>query len=413
MNKTYDKIKDDLTSKDKFRINLGLERISEVLDLLDNPQNKIKTIHIAGTNGKGSTSAMLAKILEKSGYKVGLYTSPHLVKYNERIKISSLDISDTDFSTLLKKVNALAADNNIVLTEFEALTVVAFLYFYKEKTDIAIIEVGLGGRLDATNVITPIFEIITSISFDHTELLGDGLEKIAFEKSGIIKPNSVVIANSNNAGLDIITNTALSMDAELKIASESICKAFRNGINEIEIDGQIYKTNLFGDFQGDNLSLVIKSLEVLQDKGFKINNLNEALLSVYWPARMQFLKKNVILDGAHNPSAAKALRQILDKNFPDKKRIWFFGALKNKDFQKNIEILFSQEDLVYFVGFDAPNSCLYSDFIDIYSSKSAFFIDIMQFYTIYDNINASNNLIIICGSLYLAGQILALSGNKE
>ena len=128
---------------------------------------------------------------------------------------------------------------------------------------------------------------------------------------------------------------------------------------------------------------------------------------------MQFLKENVILDGAHNPSAAKALRQTLDKNFPDQKRIWFFGALKNKDFQKNIEILFSQEDLVYFVGFDAPNSCLYSDLIDIYSSKSAFFIDIMQFYTIYANINISNNLVIICGSLYLAGEILALSANKE
>ncbi len=413
MNKIYDKIKDDLTSKNKFYINLGLERVSRVLDLLDNPQNKTKTIHIAGTNGKGSTSAMLAKILEKSGYKVGLYTSPHLVKYNERIKISSQDISDTDFSTLLKKVNSLAADNQIILTEFEILTVVAFLYFCREKTDIAIIEVGLGGRLDATNVITPIFEIITSISLDHTERLGDSIEKIVFEKSGIIKPNSIVIANSNNAGLGIIKDTALSMGTDVKIASEATCKAFRNSLNEIEIDGQIHKINLFGDFQGDNLSLVIKSLEVLEDKGFQINNLNEALTSVYWPARMQFLKENVILDGAHNPSAAKALRQTLDKNFPDQKRIWFFGALKNKDFQKNIEILFSQEDLVYFVGFDAPNSCLYSDLIDIYSSKSAFFIDIMQFYTIYANINISNNLVIICGSLYLAGEILALSANKE
>jgi dihydrofolate synthase/folylpolyglutamate synthase len=402
-----------LTSKDKFHIKLGLERISKVLDLLDNPQNKIKTIHVAGTNGKGSTSAILAKILEKSDYKVGLYTSPHLIKYNERIKISSQDISDEDLSALLNKVNTLSAENNIALTEFEALTVVSFLYFYEQKTDIAIIEVGLGGRLDATNVITPIFEIITSISLDHTERLGDTLDKIAFEKAGIIKLKSIVIANSNNAGLDVIKNTALSMNATLKIASEPSCKSFNNGINEIEIDKKTYRTNLFGDFQGDNLSLVLKSLEVLEEKKFKIKNLDEALLSVTWPARMQFLRENLILDGAHNPSAAKALRETLDKNFPDKKRIWFFGALKNKDFQKNMEILFSPEDVVYFVSFDAPNSCVYSDIINVLSSKSAFFIDIMQFFTIYDKIETDNKLVIICGSLYLAGQVLALSANKE
>lgn len=413
MNETYTKIKENLTSKDKFCIKLGLERVSKVLNLLDNPQNKIKTIHIAGTNGKGSTSAMLAKILEKSGYKTGLFTSPHLIKYNERIKISSQDISDDDFSILLKKVNTLASENDIILTEFEALTVVAFMYFCNQKTDIAIIEVGLGGRLDATNVIEPILEIITSISFDHTERLGDTIEKIATEKAGIIKPNSIVIANSDNAGLDIIKNTALSMQSELNVAPEATCKSFENGINEIEIDGKIYKINLFGDFQGNNLSLVLKSIEILKDKGFKIKNLDEALLNIYWPARMQFLKDNVILDGAHNPSAAKALRLTLDKNFPAKKRIWFFGALKNKAFKKNIEILFSPDDVVYFIKFDSANSCEYADFKKVYSSKNAFFIDIMQFSTIYDKIIMGENLVIICGSLYLAGQILALSGNKQ
>jgi dihydrofolate synthase / folylpolyglutamate synthase len=413
MNNTYKKIKEDLTSKDKFHIKLGLERVSEILNLLDNPQNKIKTIHIAGTNGKGSTSAMLAKVLEKSGYKVGIYTSPHLIKYNERIKISSQDISDADFSSLLKKVNTLAKKNKLPLTEFEALTIVAFLYFEQERTDIAIIEVGLGGRLDATNVINPILEIITSISFDHTERLGDSLEKIAAEKAGIIKKNSTVIVNANNKGLNIIKKTAQNMNTEVKIAAEPNYVIFKNGINEIKIDERIYKTNLFGNFQGDNLSLVITALDFLKEKGFEIKNQADALLNIYWPARMQFIKENVILDGAHNPSAAKVLRETLDKNFPNQKRIWFFGALKNKDFKKNIEILFSPEDLVYFVSFDAPNSCLYPDFIKVYSSKSAFFIDIMQFLTIYDNIKSNNTLVIICGSLYLAGQILALVDSKQ
>lgn len=412
MNKTYTQIKQDLTSKEKFHIKLGLERVSAVLELIGNPQDSIKTIHVAGTNGKGSTSAMLAKILEKSNYKVGLYTSPHLVKYNERIKISSQDISDSDFSSLLEKVNAIASENDIILTEFEALTVVAFWYFQQQQIDIAVIEVGLGGRLDATNVINPILEIITSISLDHTERLGDSIEKVAFEKAGIIKPNSIVITNSNNAGLEIIKNKALDMGAKIELAPEASDVIFKNGINQIKIGDKTYKTNLFGEFQGDNLSLAVKSLEVLQGKGFKIKNLNEALLNVYWPARMQFLKPNVILDGAHNPSAAKALRETLDKNFPTQKRTWFFGALKNKDFKKNIEILFSPEDTVYFVGFEAPNSCLYSDFIEVYSSKSAFCLDIMQLFAIYDNIADDNNLAIICGSLYLAGQILALSTSK-
>lgn len=413
MTKNYDKIKEDLTSKEKFHIKLGLERISTVLELLDNPQDKIKTIHVAGTNGKGSTSAMVAKILEKSDYKTGLYTSPHLIKYNERIKISSEDISDENFSALLAKVNNLASDNNVVLTEFEALTVVAFLYFYEQKVDIAIIEVGLGGRLDATNVINPVLEIITSISLDHTERLGDTIEKITFEKAGIIKPNSTVVTNANNSGLETIKKVTKDNNAILKIAPESTYKCFKNGINEIEIDRKPYKINLFGEFQKDNLALVIKSLEVLKEKGFKIKNTNEALLSIYWPARMQFLKDNVILDGAHNPSAAKALRDTLDKNFPNEKRIWFFGALKNKDFAQNIEILFSPMDTVYFVSFEANNSCLSSDFIEVYSSKNVFFIDIMQLFAIYATIKKTDGVAIICGSLYLAGQILALLDNKQ
>jgi dihydrofolate synthase/folylpolyglutamate synthase len=161
------------------------------------------------------------------------------------------------------------------------------------------------------------------------------------------------------------------------------------------------------------LSLVIEALKELQNKGFKIKDLDKALLSINWPARMQFLKENVILDGAHNPSAARALRTTLDKNFPNKKRTWFFGALKNKDFKKNIEILFSPEDVVYFVDFSAPNSCEYLDIINVYSSKSTFFIDIMQFFTIYDKITKDDEVVIICGSLYLAGEILALLANKQ
>jgi len=412
MNKTYEKIKKKLTSKEKFHIKLGLERVSEILDIFDNPQNKIRTIHIAGTNGKGSTSAMLAKILEKSGYKTGLFTSPHLVKYNERIKISSNDISDKALFKLLEEINQIASKNRIILTEFEILTIAAFLYFQRENVDIAVIETGLGGRLDATNVINPLFEIITSISLDHTERLGDTIEKIALEKAGIIKTNSIVVINPDNSGIKTIKKTALKLKANVLITSKSECEGIKDGINHIKIGGKTYKTNLLGDFQAENLALAIKAIEVLKEKGFRIKNQNKALLEVSWAGRMQFLDRNTILDGAHNPSAARVLRQSIDNYYAKTPKIWFYGALKNKDFEECIKILFSPEDTVYFVEFNAPNSCTIRDYENKCNINKINFINIKNFKSIYDTIKNTEIPKIICGSLYLAGEIIALLGNK-
>ena len=197
MNK-YEKIKNILTSQEKFHISLGLERILKILELLKNPQKKLKIIQVAGTNGKGSTCRLLAEILILSGYKTALYTSPHIYKYNERIKINGENISDEEFLNYIEKIDKLAQKSNINLTEFELLTAIAFCYFADKKADIAILETGLGGRFDATNVCEKnLFSIITSISKDHTERLGKTIKKIAFEKAGIIKKNcSVIISKS-------------------------------------------------------------------------------------------------------------------------------------------------------------------------------------------------------------------------
>lgn len=407
MNNTYQKIKNDLTSKEKFHIELGLERVRKILELFDNPQDKIKTIHIAGTNGKGSVSVMLAKIFEVSGYKAGLFTSPHLIKYNERIKISSKDISDEDLAFFLEKVNSLAKLHNIPLTEFEVLTVVAFLYFYEKKVDIAIIEVGLGGRLDATNIITPVLEIITSISLDHTDRLGNTVEKIAYEKAGIIKKNSTVIINENNAGLSTIKSVADSYNAFLITAPAAVSCELKNGFNEIVIENKTYKTGLIGNFQGDNLSLVIKAVEVLRNIGFKICNIKKALLEVKWAGRMQFLAPNIILDGAHNPSAAKFLKETLDKNFADIPRIWFFGSIKSKDYEENVKILFEKKDIIYFVKFNLYNSCGDDEFEKYCGVSNSNILDIADFIPIYNKIKNTSKMIIICGSLYFAGEVLA------
>ena len=185
-----------LTSQGKFYINLGLDRMQQILNLLGNPQEGLKCIQVAGTNGKGSVCTMLDSILRTAGFKTGLYTSPHIFEYTERIKISGVDISKQDFSNYTKQITILANKNNIHLTEFEILTTIMFKYFADNNIDIAIIETGLGGRFDATNVISSnICSVITHIDLDHTDRLGDTKEKIAYEKAGIIKKDSIVITS--------------------------------------------------------------------------------------------------------------------------------------------------------------------------------------------------------------------------
>ena len=217
-----------LTSQGKFKINLGLERISAILELLGNPQDKLKCIHVAGTNGKGSVCAILAEILKEAGFKTGLYTSPHIFEYTERIKINGTDITKEKFAKLVSEIIELANANNIDLTEFEILTAVMFKYFADENIDYAILETGLGGRFDATNVIkSNLCAIITHIDLDHTERLGNTRSKIAFEKAGIIKPNCPVItsegyeeikdaADKNNSLFLLVTPFSDTSDLSLK-----------------------------------------------------------------------------------------------------------------------------------------------------------------------------------------------------
>ena len=202
----YDDAIKILTSSGKFRIELGLDRISKILDILKNPQDKLKCIHVAGTNGKGSTCAIIASILKESGRNVGLYTSPHIFSYTERIKINDKEISKNEFAKYVIEITNLAEKNSIYLTEFEILTAVMFKYFYDKGVDVAVVETGLGGRFDATNVIkSNLCSIITHIDYDHTERLGATLEEIAFEKAGIIKEGCPVITSE---GYEIIQDIA-------------------------------------------------------------------------------------------------------------------------------------------------------------------------------------------------------------
>jgi len=250
-----------LTSKNKFHISLGLERMEKILKLFNNPENSMEFIHIAGTNGKGSTASILEEILIKGTQKrIGKYTSPHLFSYTERISINKENISKEEFDEIKNLINKKDDEFKIGLTEFEILTTAAFIYFEQKNVDIAILETGLGGRLDATNIIKkPLCSIITSISFDHKERLGDTISKIAYEKAGIIKKNAPCVFLKENKGYETLLNCALKTGAIL--IEDDIKLELENNI--AKINGENFEFNLNGDFQKENLKLALLSLKAL------------------------------------------------------------------------------------------------------------------------------------------------------
>lgn len=405
MNLTYQNAINLLTSQSKFHISLGLNRTEKILSILGNPQNKVKIIHVAGTNGKGSVSSVLANILKSAGYKTGLYTSPHLVEYTERIKINNLDISKQDFANYIDEICLIADNNKIDLTEFEILTVCAFLYFYRNKIDVAIIETGLGGRFDATNTAkNKLLSIITSISLDHTDRLGNTIEEIAYEKAGIIEKNSNVIISNENLGFNKIKEVALSQNAKVHIASNNIKTAFESGNNYLIIDNQKYEFSLLGLYQNKNMSLVISAVEFLNNNGFKIdeNAIRTGFKTAKWSARLEYRKKqNLLIDGAHNPDAAIELRKSLDYYFKGQKRLFIYSTINTKDFKSIAKILFQDEDEIYFYEFNHKNAVSYSEYI-----QNVDWLNIKKFEADkLKDILASNKINIITGSLYMIGEI--------
>jgi dihydrofolate synthase/folylpolyglutamate synthase len=322
-----------LESLEKFGMNLGLKRITYLLDNLGNPQRQFKSIHIAGTNGKGSTAAMIASILKKAGYKVGLYTSPHIFEYTERIQINGKQISDKDFKLGLNIISEIPSPSGrgwrperkrvragVHPTVFEALTAVAFWYFARKQVDFAVVEVGLGGRLDATNVLVPLVSVITNIDLEHTEVLGRSLSKVAAEKAAIIKP-----------GVPVVT-------AEIKPAALKVMKrgAMKYGSLLFKVEGydSVKIPHLLGEHQKLNAACAVSAIRLA-----RINvtrpQIRNGLKRAYWPGRFQIISRKplVILDGAHNPAGIKALIKTVQQNFHGKFTV-IFGCQKTKDYKR-------------------------------------------------------------------------------
>lgn len=383
MDKTYNNAIDLLTSQGKFYINLGLERISAVLDLLGNPQDKLKCIHVAGTNGKGSVCAIIASILTEAGMKTGLYTSPHIFEYTERIKINGCEISQDDFAKYIFEICEIADKNVIHLTEFEILTAVMFKYFSDNNVEVVVLETGLGGRFDATNVIkSNLCSIITHIDLDHTDRLGNTRSKIAFEKAGIIKPDCPVLTCEGYE--------------EIKDRADE-CNSLFVMVAPYEDTANL---SLKGTCQQENLSLALAAVRLLFPK-IPQSVIQDGIKYVKHPCRFQVCDNNLIIDASHNPNGAMALRESLDFYYPDKKRCYVFGCLKNKDYKKMMEILFEKRDEIYFYHFNNKNSCTVDELQEVCEFPSKQFTSLEELPDDY--------LKIVCGSFYMLNEIIPQS----
>lgn len=404
-----------------YGIKPGLFRIQNLLKKLGNPHLKYPTLHIAGTNGKGSTCAILSTLLTHLGLKTGLYTSPHLIRINERFKINGEDISDDKLGDLLKILYKFSQEP---ITYFELTTALAFLYFAEEKVEMAIIETGLGGRLDATNVIKPEVSIITTVGMDHTKYLGHTLEKIAFEKAGIIKRGRpVVLGNIPYKPLRIILDRAKALSSPTFLYNRDFCIYPKK--EYWDYSGKYTFTHLFlslmGAYQGENLALALKTLEILEEGNFfilKEELLKEALKRVTWEGRYKKIRlsnKEILLDCAHNPQGVEALKKSLEREhfYPYLLILGVTNEDGEKPFYQLYEKLSPYAEKVYFVEFVADRRVVtINEWKKALKNKDleknlAYFIE--PSLALRKALEEKNiEKILITGSIYFIGEILKI-----
>jgi dihydrofolate synthase/folylpolyglutamate synthase len=451
---SYDETILYLYNLQKYGIKFGLENIARLMSALRDPHTAFPSVHVAGTNGKGSTSAIIASVLQAAGFRTGLFTSPHLVSFTERIRIDGEEISETDVIALAAEVRDIASGiEDFSPTFFEVVTSMAMLYFKRSKIDLAVIEVGMGGRLDATNIITPEVSVITGISYDHKEFLGPSLKDIAREKAGIIKKRiPVAVSEQEPEALDVLQNKALEQEAQLFLYGRDFTSALKksdiSGINFDYHSGdglviQDLTLPLPGDYQMQNASVAIKAVELLSERGLTTEtyasvsayhlspiirqSIKEGIRNVRWPGRLEFIhdKPPVVIDGAHNPGAARALARTLKKDFLKnyKKIIIILGIMDDKDIKGIMEQLLPVASEIILTAPAYSRSAAPERMADI--ARSLGFSNLHICPTVKDAIDAAMRraedlssagyypaLILISGSFYTIGEAKEAFGQK-
>ncbi len=418
---TYQQSLDYLYGLERFGMIFGLTQVSRILESIGNPHKEIQAIHIGGTNGKGSTAAIIASILQKEGYRVGLYISPHLIRFTERIKVNGKEIEEEEVATLTEWMRKRIEEAGIIppFTFFDFTTAMAFHYFKEKMVDLSVVEVGLGGRLDSTNVIDPLISIITNISKDHEEQLGSSILSIAREKAGIIKKGKPLI-------------TAVTQPHVLRLFSK-ICKEkraplFRVGKHfrhERCEDGSfnyegIYRKlwglrlNLKGLHQIINATTALGALEVLEDYGYpiSIDAMVEGLKDVEWPGRLEVVCQSpkVILDGAHNPAGAVVLKKALKEEFQYQHLILLIGMMKDKDIESVLHQLSHIADHVILSRPHTERAAppqLLKQILGRNGHKAEIVEDLHEAITKGLSLTGREDLFCITGSLYTVGEAKA------
>lgn len=398
---------------------LGLERISSLMNRLGNPQNELHFIHVAGTNGKGSVCMMLSSILTRAGYKTGLFTSPHLIRFNERMKINGIDITDDELITLIERIKPYVDEMKEKPTEFELITAMAFLYFKMKRCNIVVLEVGLGGRLDSTNIIpAPEVAVVTNIGLEHTEVLGDTLEKISREKAGIFKEGTTAVIYRGTPEVEKVYET---------VCNEKRIALIKSHFEDIimhgqDLNGQCFdwqelrglNLGLLGAHQIKNAVVALETVCVLKQKGWKISeaDIKQGLANAKWSARFEVLNREplFIVDGGHNPQCIEALTQNISDYLPDEKIVFLTGVLADKDYSKMME-----QVMPYAKGF----VCLTPDSDRALSAEklASYLVEKGFDATGHDDVakgiiaaleKAEGGAVVAYGSLYLVGAIYSL-----
>lgn len=398
---------EELYSYSFFGIKLGLENIKKICDGLGNPEKKYKIIHISGTNGKGSTSTMIEEGLLLQGKKVGKYTSPHIIKFNERIRVNGKNITDEKIVDIYLKVKESLKFLNIKPTFFEITTAMMFLYFAEEKVEYAILEVGMGGRFDATNISDGDIAVVTNVSVEHSEYLGDNIYDIAKEKAGIIKEKSQVIVGDLNPEFlkaiyekkekkQVINVIEKYMDVSFELD-------FNKFITKISLEGESYFISLFGDYQVKNFLCAYEVLKILNVEN-KI--IKEAMKKISWQCRFEVYHKNplTVLEGAHNLDGIENLSKIIKKGYTKNEVVIIISILKDKKIKEMLEIASEISDMIILTSLKENKRGLLGEELLSFSNKENFIVkeDMKDAYIYAKKIleEERRKIILVCGSFY-------------
>jgi dihydrofolate synthase/folylpolyglutamate synthase len=406
-----------LYNLEKFGIVFGLENITWILNCIGNPHEFLKTVHIGGTNGKGSVSAMLSHMLKAAGYRVGKYTSPHLVSFTERITVNEEEITEEEVGDLTSNIRQLLENvsPSKPFTFFDFTTALAFEYFRKKRVDIALIEVGLGGRLDSTNVVNPLASIITNVAFDHTDYLGENILDIAREKAGIIKKGVPVVTGAQGAPASVIEKQGKDSGSEVYILGRDFSFKKR-GMQCMSYEGLTLRcedvyVNLKGDHQLANAAITLCASELLATCGYRIDehSIRTALSQVTWPGRLEVVREKpaIILDGAHNVEGARALKSFLESQYPHKRRVLIFGAMKDKEYGKMLNELVPWAHEIVLTAI-SNDRALSPGVMKEYAPGAYIAGDIPSALHKAKALSGAEDVIVITGSLYLVGECKAI-----